>query len=96
MRVELCRYNIFFFQAEDGIRDRDVTGVQTCALPIYQQDGDLERAQELMAKHNTLADSLDRARHYAAIARDALGLFEDGPAKDALIDVVDFCVERAY
>src|SRR5207248_7813548 len=25
----------FFFQAEDGIRDRTVTGVQTCALPIY-------------------------------------------------------------
>src|SRR5699024_11958166 len=24
-----------FFQAEDGIRDRNVTGVQTCALPIY-------------------------------------------------------------
>src|SRR5699024_1581556 len=28
----ICRY--FFFQAEDGIRDRNVTGVQTCALPI--------------------------------------------------------------
>src|SRR5207248_6399451 len=27
----------FFFQAEDGIRDRTVTGVQTCALPIYKQ-----------------------------------------------------------
>ena len=26
---------VFFFQAEDGIRDRLVTGVQTCALPIY-------------------------------------------------------------
>src|SRR5437762_11819938 len=26
--------NIFFFQAEDGIRDTSVTGVQTCALPI--------------------------------------------------------------
>src|SRR6266436_8525502 len=26
----------FFFQAEDGIRDVAVTGVQTCALPIYQ------------------------------------------------------------
>src|SRR6266516_27870 len=26
----------FFFQAEDGIRDRTVTGVQTCALPICQ------------------------------------------------------------
>src|SRR2546427_12725736 len=35
----------FFFQAEDGIRDLTVTGVQTCALPIYVQarnlrDGD--------------------------------------------------------
>src|SRR6266516_4719307 len=29
----------FFFQAEDGIRDRTVTGVQTCALPILLQAG---------------------------------------------------------
>src|SRR5699024_2038336 len=29
----------FFFQAEDGIRDRNVTGVQTCALPIYPGEG---------------------------------------------------------
>src|SRR2546429_3070492 len=29
------RYFFFFFQAEDGIRDVAVTGVQTCALPIY-------------------------------------------------------------
>src|SRR5260370_29097361 len=27
----------FFFQAEDGIRDSSVTGVQTCALPIYMR-----------------------------------------------------------
>src|SRR5688500_19281380 len=27
----------FFFQAEDGIRDYKVTGVQTCALPIYKK-----------------------------------------------------------
>src|SRR5699024_12227667 len=30
-----CCTRLFFFQAEDGIRDRNVTGVQTCALPIY-------------------------------------------------------------
>src|SRR5438067_2225975 len=29
------RTEVFFFQAEDGIRDRNVTGVQTCALPIF-------------------------------------------------------------
>src|SRR5205823_10415678 len=28
---------VFFFQAEDGIRDKLVTGVQTCALPIYRR-----------------------------------------------------------
>src|SRR5699024_5477987 len=31
-----CVIVFFFFQAEDGIRDRNVTGVQTCALPILE------------------------------------------------------------
>src|SRR5687767_15305400 len=31
----ICVFFFFFFQAEDGIRDKLVTGVQTCALPIY-------------------------------------------------------------
>src|SRR3989449_9647736 len=32
--LEICESDFFFFQAEDGIRDVAVTGVQTCALPI--------------------------------------------------------------
>src|SRR5256885_4981417 len=32
--ASLCGFCGFFFQAEDGIRDYKVTGVQTCALPI--------------------------------------------------------------
>src|SRR3712207_8654369 len=40
MRISdsLLSLYIFFFQAEDGIRDIGVTGVQTCALPIYASD----------------------------------------------------------
>src|SRR5256885_6751850 len=34
-RTTLLWWCFFFFQAEDGIRDYKVTGVQTCALPIY-------------------------------------------------------------
>src|SRR5206468_9763617 len=34
-----CDVACFFFQAEDGIRDLIVTGVQTCALPIYSPNG---------------------------------------------------------
>src|SRR6476646_4171756 len=40
-------YFFFFFQAEDGIRDHCVTGVQTCALPIL-----LEKARERAARKN--------------------------------------------
>src|SRR5262249_56088650 len=33
----VCGFDVFFFQAEDGIRDWSVTGVQTCALPICRR-----------------------------------------------------------
>src|SRR5256885_10655507 len=49
----------FFFQAEDGIRDYKVTGVQTCALPIFLQEGARQRdALPLAARqlHAPLAD----------------------------------------
>src|SRR5260370_24912203 len=35
----MCVFCFFFFQAEDGIRDSSVTGVQTCALPISRDLG---------------------------------------------------------
>src|SRR5437867_6563459 len=35
MKTTINNTFVFFFQAEDGIRDRTVTGVQTCALPIF-------------------------------------------------------------
>src|SRR5690348_17660604 len=49
----VCFY-FFFFQAEDGIRDGRVTGVQTCALPIFV--GNLgERAVIIETEQNRLA-----------------------------------------
>ena len=41
----------FFFQAEDGIRDADVTGVQTCALPILFTKGEYEQAKPVFKKY---------------------------------------------
>lgn len=63
---------------------------------LDQEDGDLQRAIELMDKHGALADSIDRARHYGAIARDALGIFKDAPEKRALTNLIDFCIQRAH
>src|SRR5256885_8889265 len=46
----VCNYNLFFFfQAEDGIRDYKVTGVQTCALPICDASYQLNERHTLRA-----------------------------------------------
>ena len=42
---------------------------------LNQTEQDMARAIDLMKKHNTLKDTVDRARHYGAIARDSLGIF---------------------
>ena len=49
-----------------------------------------------MIKHNALHDTIERARHYGAIARDSLGIFDDGPVKRSFDDLIDFCIDRAY
>src|SRR6266850_2618056 len=41
LKVNGIKYFFFFFQAEDGIRDYKVTGVQTCALPISKLTDDV-------------------------------------------------------
>ncbi|MHC4448300.1 MAG: polyprenyl synthetase family protein [Planctomycetota bacterium] len=66
-------------------------------LEDLEQDGpDLERALDLMARHNALEDAMERARQYGAEARTALQAFADTPARRALTEAVDFCVDRAY
>ena len=58
--------------------------------------GDFERASAMLERHGALRDTVERARHYGAIARDALGIFDPGEAKRAMMDVVDFCIDRAH
>src|SRR5207237_1996315 len=51
----------FFFQAEDGIRDSSVTGVQTCALPICYIDEEIPHIASLMC------DSVDAVVQHADV-----------------------------
>ena len=60
------------------------------------KDGDLEHAITLMAKHKAIEATFDRARHYGAIACDALAIFPESEYKSALLEVVHFCVSRAH
>lgn len=59
-------------------------------------DDNLTRAISLVKRHRTTEATLDRARTYGDMAKDALAIFPDGKARRALLDVVDFCVSRAH
>lgn len=63
---------------------------------LEQKADDLEHAFELLEKRDALSDTVERARHYGAIARDAVGLFEDCEEKQALLEAVEFSIHRAY
>jgi octaprenyl-diphosphate synthase len=59
-------------------------------------DSDLETAVGLMTKHRALEDTIKRAQHYGAIARDALALFPGSETKQALEEAVEFCTARTH
>src|SRR5690606_40943037 len=81
-----------FFQAEDGIRDFHVTGVQTCALPIFKVEA-LRRAESSLSSgavlaSNTSSISIDDLSATLQRPRRFLGLhfFNPVPAS-ALVEV---------
>ena len=59
-------------------------------------DNDLDTAVGLMIKHRALEDTIKRAQHYGAIARDALALFPASEMKQALEEAVEFCTARTH
>jgi len=61
-----------------------------------QDEGDLSRAIEILERGGALAETVERARGYAAAARSALAPTPDGAIKTALADIADFVVERGY
>ena len=60
------------------------------------KDGDLEQAIGLMKKHKAIEATLERARTYGGIAHDALGVFPASKEREAMREVIKFCVNRAH
>ncbi len=61
-----------------------------------QTDDDLIYATKLMERHGAISDTIERARHYGAMACDALAIFPDNEWKVALLESVAFCISRAH
>jgi len=61
-----------------------------------QSESDLERAITLVEETGAIRETVARARHYAELARRALGALPETEIRRALLEITDFCVERAY
>ena len=61
-----------------------------------QEEGDLARAIEFLERGGALAETMERARNSAASARDNLADLPASDIRNALADIADFVVERAY
>jgi len=59
-----------------------------------QDENDFEHAISLMTKHNSLRDTINRAKHYGDKAKDALAIFPNDKTKETLINLVDYCIKR--
>src|SRR5690349_12941568 len=79
----------FFFQAEDGIRDLYVTGVQTCALPICESDfshtvpAALEMVQDLRKVDQLMLQLRQRQAAMPADGQDSMANFRDALRQEA-------------
>ncbi len=67
-----------------------------CLQDGQSQNADLATAIDLLKRHKAIETTVERARHYGAMAKDALAPFKDGAHKWALLDVVEFCVSRVH
>ena len=59
-------------------------------------EADLGHAIALLDRTRALKDTVERARHYGAMARDALAPLPEEPCKEALLEAVAFCIARAH
>ena len=79
-------------RADDGERRFWRKTIEVAA----QEEGDLARAIEFLERGSALAQTMERARAYAAQARDNLAALPASDIRNALADIADFVVERAY
>ena len=67
-----------------------------CLEDLEQGEADLDHALGLLTRHGAVEDSMSRARGYGMEAIAALEIFPESPARRALTEAVEFCINRAY
>ncbi len=61
---------------------------------LHQDKNDFKKALQIIEKYNCIQDTIKRAEHFANIAKDSLGIFEDEEYKNMLIKLIDASISR--
>src|SRR6266446_8925152 len=90
----MVRGCVFFFQAEDGIRDYKVTGVQTCALPILPPGSSLARTDEVQQRVVDICLKTPGVAHAVSIVGFSGATFTNAPNSGAVFLILDDWADR--
>ena len=61
---------------------------------LNQEKNDLSKALKIMNKYDCISDTIERARHFANVAIDSLGMFKDNIYKKTLINLIRSSLDR--
>src|SRR5438876_3516375 len=89
----MCRTLSFFFQAEDGIRDGRVTGVQTCALPVVAKTETFNESAEALAVPDLNPEELLKSGKVKPLPADAEERFRGSFLKEETPPFTDYRVK---
>ena len=63
---------------------------------LNQQKDDFKRALHIISKYNCINDTVERAYHFASVAKDSLGNFKETEYKNSLINLINSSISRVY
>lgn len=76
-------------------REERVFWIRTLS-DLDQTAGDFDEALHLIKKYSGIEQTIQMAERYCQKAKAALDIFAESPSKSAMLDIVDFCISRAY
>jgi geranylgeranyl pyrophosphate synthase len=85
---------IYLLERADG--NQDVQRIRTALIQKRYDSISREQLMDHMVRVNAFSDAERKAKHYAALAKEDLSVFEPSDAKTAMLDLLDFVIQRSW